>query len=288
MDSKTFEIPLEDIKPDPNNPRKHVVGVESLAQNMRTEGLIHPIEVDKDLVIIVGERRYRAAKLLGWENIKAIINEQPLPPYERLRRQMSENLHQSGAKNGEFMNPLDTAKGWARLYELKTGKPYQPGLQVMRDPVTGQWQKGAFLEIAEEVAAEKQTVWEYLKLLDQPEYVQDALADGTPRTYFREADKAPEEVRDQIKQKVAAGEYKSREEIIQDVELAKQIPDLAQMELERQKAKSSQATNKILNYISRLALAMQRQPAEEIDERERTIVLNQLNWLREKIDSYLI
>ena len=105
---------------------------------------------------------------------------------------MSENLQQSGAKGGgQSMNAIDTAKAWARLYELRTGKSYEPGTQLeFGGKGTGQV-KGEFLLISEEVGIDKHTVWEYLQLLEQPSYVVESMVrkeNPVPRTLYREAD----------------------------------------------------------------------------------------------------
>src|SRR5699024_12774726 len=51
--------------------------IEELAQTLQTHGIIQPIVVRKkeaDIYeVIAGERRLRAAKLLGWEEISAIV-----------------------------------------------------------------------------------------------------------------------------------------------------------------------------------------------------------------------
>lgn len=283
-------IPLDKITPDPNNPRKHFDDITTLANNMKVEGLIHPIEIDKSYMLIVGERRFRAAKSLGWKEIKVTIHDEDLTPYERLRRQMSENIHQSAARNGESMNPWDTAKGWAKLYELKTGNKYNPGEYLMGKGLGGMGRglKGPFLEIAEEIGANKETVWQLLQLLNEPEMIQEAIKKGLPRTYVREANTAPEAIRDQIKEKIVAGDYGSRDEIKQDIQIAKRIPDLASLEIERRKSKESSSTNRILNGISKLALALEDQPLGKINEAERKIVIAQLEWLQIEVAGYLM
>lgn len=280
-------IDINKIKSDPNQPRKTFEGIETLAKNIALEGQIHPIEVDKEYVIIVGERRYRAIKSLGWKDIKATINTSVMTAYERFRRQMSENIHQSAAKNGDSMPPIETAKGWVRLYELKTGKPYEPGSHGIERAVTGKILAGPFKEIADEIGANKHTVWELLSLLNEPEAILKAIEGGTPRTYFREANKAPEKIKGQIKEKIARGEYKNREDIIKDVTLAKKLPDLAFIELHRNKAKENVKVNGILNGISYLALALEKIKLEEVNEYERHMIKNQLEWLLKQISNYL-
>jgi len=276
------EVSLADIKPDRHQPRKTFTDVDDLAANMKVEGLIHPIELDSNLTIVVGERRYLAAKQLGWETIAATIHETPLTPYERLRRQMSENLHQSAARNGESMNPMETARGWVRLYELKTGKNYSPGEQFLG----GRGIVGPLAEIAEEISAKKTTVWELLKLLEEPQIIQEAISRGLPRTYIREADKAPEEHRQALKKKIIAGDYKNREDVVAAVRAIRKIPELADVELRRQQKTERAETNRILNTIASLALALEAQPFDQLAPREKTLVEKQLNWLSNRIDDY--
>jgi ParB family chromosome partitioning protein len=43
--------------------------IDALAASMKELGLLHPIVVRPDGVLVAGERRLRAAKLLGWETI---------------------------------------------------------------------------------------------------------------------------------------------------------------------------------------------------------------------------
>ncbi|MCU0825006.1 MAG: ParB/RepB/Spo0J family partition protein, partial [Leptospira sp.] len=47
--------------------------IRSLATDIHTHGLMEPISISKDLVILSGENRVRAVKLLGWESIDANI-----------------------------------------------------------------------------------------------------------------------------------------------------------------------------------------------------------------------
>ncbi|PJZ70740.1 chromosome partitioning protein ParB [Leptospira perolatii] len=75
-DSTNKEILLSDIFPNPEQPR--IFGKEEvtdLVESMRRLGLIEPIVVrrsGKRYQIVAGERRYQAAKLLGWKSIPAI------------------------------------------------------------------------------------------------------------------------------------------------------------------------------------------------------------------------
>ncbi|WP_016752221.1 ParB/RepB/Spo0J family partition protein [Leptospira kirschneri] len=75
-ESSKAEIQLSDIVPNPSQPR--IFGkeeVSDLVESMKRLGLIEPIVVRKSgkkYQIVVGERRYQAAKILKWNTIPAI------------------------------------------------------------------------------------------------------------------------------------------------------------------------------------------------------------------------
>lgn len=72
------DIPIEQIVPNPNQPRKNFDGesLRELSESIKTFGVIQPIQVrkiDDDLYELVsGERRLRASKLAGLEVVPAI------------------------------------------------------------------------------------------------------------------------------------------------------------------------------------------------------------------------
>ncbi len=141
--------------------------------------------------------------------------------------------------------------------------------------------------MGKETGISRETVYELLQLLDQPEFVIVDIQEGRPRTYYREADKAPKEARETIKQKIAKGDYKSRGELREDILLTRKSPDLATIELERKQGKESTETNRILNSVVRLGLALDSIELDKIDERERQIVIKQLQWIHDEIEKYL-
>ena len=81
MTNQIYQLPLEKVSPDPDQPRKAFdqVKLEELAESMKARGLIQPITVtrpDKKGCVIIrhGERRWRAAKLAGFEKIGVVID----------------------------------------------------------------------------------------------------------------------------------------------------------------------------------------------------------------------
>jgi ParB family chromosome partitioning protein len=76
----SFELALDSITADPSQPRQHFddTDIMALAGTMRDQGQLQPILVRRDpqarhrWTIVAGERRFRAALLLGWPAILAI------------------------------------------------------------------------------------------------------------------------------------------------------------------------------------------------------------------------
>lgn len=76
-----FLIPQEQIVPNPNQPRKRFDydELEGLAESIRQNGILQPITVrqreDGGFELISGERRLRAARLVGLSKIPSIVTE---------------------------------------------------------------------------------------------------------------------------------------------------------------------------------------------------------------------
>ncbi|MCF6767312.1 ParB/RepB/Spo0J family partition protein [Thiotrichales bacterium 19S11-10] len=75
-----LELPLSQIKPDPNQPRKVFKSIDSLAKSIKEKGVLQPIIVRRDdsgeYTLIAGERRYRAAKEANLNTIPAILRQE--------------------------------------------------------------------------------------------------------------------------------------------------------------------------------------------------------------------
>ena len=78
-DKKVMEIPIENIVPNPYQPRKvfSQAALEELSNSIKVYGILQPITVrqkDDKYELIAGERRFRAAKLANLQAVPAIIN----------------------------------------------------------------------------------------------------------------------------------------------------------------------------------------------------------------------
>jgi len=110
-------IDIDRIKPDPNQPRKTFVQktLESLAESIKElDGIIDPLTVEYDdqddiFRIISGERRYRAAKMVGLEKLPCIVKE--IDDQKRFLIQLIANLQR------EDIPPLEEAAGIQYLVE---------------------------------------------------------------------------------------------------------------------------------------------------------------------------
>lgn len=120
MKKITFEnIPLKDISPDPNQPRKFYdeQGMNELTQSVRESGVFQPILVREQpnkqnkYILVCGERRYRASIAAKLKTIPAIIRE--LTDEQALQLQIIENLQRKD------VHPMEEAVAFKSLIDNK-------------------------------------------------------------------------------------------------------------------------------------------------------------------------
>lgn len=115
MKEKLQVIPIEDISPNPYQPRLDFKPeeLEELAQSIKLNGLIQPIIVRQSSVfgyeLIAGERRLKASKLAGLSEIPAIIK--TISDQKSMQLAIIENLQRSD------LNPIEEAKAYKQLLE---------------------------------------------------------------------------------------------------------------------------------------------------------------------------
>ncbi len=96
--------------------RKDVSGIDELADSIRKYGLLTPIILDDDYVLIAGFRRLQAAKRLGWTSIPATVVDAS-DKIGRMEIELEENVQRSNFTDEEML------EGYAALERLKN-----PGL----------------------------------------------------------------------------------------------------------------------------------------------------------------
>jgi site-specific DNA-methyltransferase (adenine-specific) len=79
-------IPLPEIKPYPNNPRKNKKGVAAVKRSIEAFGFTQPIIVNANRVILCGHTRYEAAKELNLLAVPVIVKTDLTPRQEQAYR----------------------------------------------------------------------------------------------------------------------------------------------------------------------------------------------------------
>ena len=148
------EIAVEKIIPNPTQPRTQFddEALAELAESIKQLGVIQPITVKEsgeEYIIISGERRWRAAQMVGVERLPAYIRDVD-----------DENLHAMALVENiqrQDLNAIEIALGMQRLIE-------ECGLTQEA--------------MADKVGKKRSTVSNYMRLLNLPDEVQLALKEG--------------------------------------------------------------------------------------------------------------
>lgn len=148
---EVLHIRVHDIVPNRYQPRTvfSEEKINELAQTIRTHGIIQPIvvrKIDDKYEIIAGERRWRAVKKLGWEEIPAIIKN--YNDKETASIALIENLQR------EELSAIEEAAAYAKLIDLH---------QLTQEALAQRLGKG------------QSTIANKLRLLKLPQEVQEAL-----------------------------------------------------------------------------------------------------------------
>ncbi|BCJ87480.1 nucleoid occlusion protein [Effusibacillus dendaii] len=145
------QLPIDSIQPNRYQPRSVFDDerIDELSQTIRTHGLIQPIVVRRNgsgYELIAGERRWRAAKKLGLNQIPAIVRE--LSDVQAASVALIENLQREG------LSAIEEAYAYQKLQELH-----------------GLTQES----LAQRLGKAQSTVANKLRLLNLPEEVHQAL-----------------------------------------------------------------------------------------------------------------
>ncbi len=149
------ELPVEVIKPNPNQPRTKIdpESLAALASSIEANGVVQPLLVrplaDGSYELIAGERRWRAAQAAGLAKVPAVVRDQELA--ERLQVALIENMVR------EDLNPVDEARACAALVdELGLSKE----------------------DLARRVGRSRPAVSNLIRLLDLPDETLELLESG--------------------------------------------------------------------------------------------------------------
>ena len=117
--SGRFEVPVDQVRPNPYQPRKTFdeQRLKELAQSIQQHGVFTPILVKKSVggyELIAGERRLRASKMAGLENIPAI--EMEFDDQQMMEIALLENIQR------EDLNVIEEAKAYEKMIGKKVSR----------------------------------------------------------------------------------------------------------------------------------------------------------------------
>ncbi|OGL74439.1 hypothetical protein A3C96_02775 [Candidatus Uhrbacteria bacterium RIFCSPHIGHO2_02_FULL_60_10] len=150
-----LEVPIGEIVANAEQPRLTFghQELEDLMNSIREHGIIQPLTVARreagGFEIIAGERRFRAAKMLGLAKVPVIVRQAKRD--DKLILALIENIQR------EDLNPLEEAGGYRRLME-------EFGLTQE--------------DVSRQVGKARSTVANIVRLLELPLEIREAIADG--------------------------------------------------------------------------------------------------------------
>ena len=152
--NKLIDLDVDSIHPNPYQPRKAFAknSLQQLADSMKEDGIIQPVVVfkqDGKYFLVVGERRWRAAQLLRWEKIPALVKE--FSDNEVMAKALIENIQR------EALNAIEIAEGIEALIS-RSGEGQQ--------------------ETAERLGMNRATLANFLRLLKLPAAIKEAVIQG--------------------------------------------------------------------------------------------------------------
>mgnify|MGYP001560681439 CR=1 FL=1 len=148
-------IPIDQITPDPDQPRKSFsdASIAELAQSIEAHGILQPILVylkDDGYVIIAGERRFRACQKIGMTSIPCKIMHYKTE-MQKMEVSLIENIQR------ENLNAIDLALSFQAL--------------MQKFDLTQE-------DIAQKVAKSRSYVANIVRLLNLPMPIQEAMRQG--------------------------------------------------------------------------------------------------------------
>jgi ParB family chromosome partitioning protein len=147
-------VPVTAVSPNPHQPRSSLdeQKLKELADSIKEHGLIQPLivtQTDGGYTLIAGERRWRACQLAGMQDVPVVVKE--ATPQEMLELAIIENIQRAD------LNPLEEAYAYQQLSE---------DFDLTHEQIAQRMGKG------------RSTITNLIRLLDLPENIQQAVADG--------------------------------------------------------------------------------------------------------------
>ncbi|MGM9928775.1 MAG: ParB/RepB/Spo0J family partition protein [Bacillus sp. (in: firmicutes)] len=153
-DDVVEEVNIQELRPNPYQPRKifSEQGIEELKDSILQHGIIQPIIVKRSIKgyqIVVGERRYRAAKLAGLTKVPVVVKD--FSNQEMMELAVLENLQR------EDLTPIEEAFAYQTLLDK---------LELTQE------------ELAKRLGKSRPHITNHIRLLSLPGMIQDLMNEG--------------------------------------------------------------------------------------------------------------
>jgi ParB family chromosome partitioning protein len=147
-------VPIDSLSPSAVQPRERMDGenLTDLAQSIKEVGLLQPLvarRVQGNLQIVVGERRWRAAKMVGLTEVPVVVKE--MDEKKALQLAIIENLQR------EDLNPIEKARAFRDLMDA---------MQTTQE------------EAARKLGIGRAVLANTIRLLELPSSVKDLVSEG--------------------------------------------------------------------------------------------------------------
>lgn len=110
LSGHSFEIRIDDLDPDPNQPRRNFseTTLKALSASVQEHGVLQPLVVrpleSGRYLIVAGERRFRAARMAGLPSVPCLVKE--YTPEQALAVALTENIHRDDLSDMEKSDAL--------------------------------------------------------------------------------------------------------------------------------------------------------------------------------------
>lgn len=219
---------ISEVEPNKNQPRRAFdeESIANLAESIRENGLIQPIVVRKTAMgyqIIAGERRWRACRMLGMNEITAVVKE--FNDEQVAKAALIENIQR------EDLNPIEEAAAYKDLMEKYDMTQEQ---------------------LSKVVGKSRSSIANSVRMLDMPELIQNYLINGKLTIGQAKAIAAAkdEETMEQIARQASDGKLTVRG-------IEKLLAKLAEEEEKQEQEEApDENTKKARNYCTEMEIAL--------------------------------
>ncbi|MFS0784088.1 ParB/RepB/Spo0J family partition protein [Bacillus sp. 1P06AnD] len=154
-DDSVQEVSVRELRPNPYQPRKlfKEEGIEELKQSIQQHGILQPIIVKKSIKgyeIVVGERRFRAAKAAGLTKVPVVVKD--YNNQQMMELAVLENLQR------EDLTPMEEGAAYQTLLDQ---------LDITQE------------ELAKRLGKSRPHITNHIRLLSLPADIQGMISQGT-------------------------------------------------------------------------------------------------------------